>query len=522
MKWTTLLLLSASGMAASAALVWTAVDSGGGARASEPAAQRSEPRPERPHRPHPADDRSQFRAGGTLEMEGRLGHAVLPAASDSDTYLYVDVNAATTARAAVQAPLNLAIVMDRSGSMKGKRLANALAAARSAVQRLRDGDVVSVVTYNTAADVTVSPTVMSSATRGHLLDRLARTRAAGDTCISCGVEAGMRMLGQRSNMVSRILLLSDGEATAGVRDVDGFRRVAEDCRRMGASITTIGVDVDYNERIMAALARDSNGRHFFVENPTGLPAIFDQEMESLARTVANRAELTVDLSPGVSAEQVYDRASVTSGSQLVVPLGAFADRDHKTLLVRLRVPRGAAGARPVAAVRLRYDDLTRGAAGASEGTLIARQSDDASEVGPLDGLVSARVSSSETVSALEEANELIREGRADDARRLVRDRGGVIADTRRAAKHSAPAQRAADLDAAFDKQEKALAEAGGDFAQPPPAATTAPAGNTGGAGAATAAEPARPAPADDEVGRGERAKKVRIRSNQKDAFDLGE
>ncbi len=520
MKWTTLLLLSASGMAASAALVWTAVDSASGSEPLAAGARAAGPatRVEPARRDKPADDRSRFNADGTLQMEARLGHAVLPSATDSQTYMFVDVHPAANRRPTVSAPLNLAIVMDRSGSMKGKRLSNAVAAARSAVQRLRDGDVVSVVAYNTAADVLVSPTVVDASSRPRLLARIDRLRAAGDTCISCGVDTGMRLLGQRAGMVSRILLLSDGEATAGVRDVDGFLRQAEDCRRMGASITTIGVDVDYNERIMAALARESNGRHFFVETPSGLPSIFDQEMESLASTVANRAELTVDLSPGVFAEQVYDRSSINSGSQLVVPLGAFSATDRKTLLVRLRVPRGSAGQRPVAAVRLRYDDLTdSGKVGASDGSLFARLTDDSSQVAPLDGLVSARLSSSDTAAVLEEANELARAGRTADARKLVQDKAGVLARRKRAARAATtrPAE-AADLDRSFERQEEALAGAEGGFAQPPaadpaaaPPQASTPAGPATGSGDAAGAEPAR-------------RTKQRIRSNQKDAFDLGE
>jgi len=387
MKWTTLLFLSASGMAASGGLVWTAVQPDASASVAarsaspDPAADpgATPRRPRKPARPAALDtERAHFQAGSTLVMEGRLGHPVLPSTSDSQTYLFVEIGADGSQRAAVPAPLNLSIVMDRSGSMKGKRLANATAAARSAIQRLRDGDVVSLVAYNTAAEVLAPPTTIDSTSRARLLGSLGRLRAAGDTCISCGVDAGMRLLGQRAGMVGRVLLLSDGEATAGVRDVEGFRRVAEDCRRMGASITTIGVDVDYNERIMAALARDSNGRHFFVENPSGLASIFDREMETLASTVANNAELTVDFAPGVFAEHVYDRSSAASGSQVVVPLGAFAASDHKTVLVRLRVPRGSAGERPVAAVRLRFDDLTRGQPGASEGALVAQLTDDES------------------------------------------------------------------------------------------------------------------------------------------------
>jgi Ca-activated chloride channel family protein len=505
MRLSTLVTASATGMAATCALVWAAVDPAAPRAASAAQAAADQPvlaaRPDEPAAALP--DRSHFQAGKTLTMEGRLGHRVLPAGADSETYLFVDVAADRARAATIPAALNLAIVIDRSGSMKGKRLANAFAAARSAVQRLRDGDQVSVITYNTAAEVMVAPTEVNAATRARVLAAIKPVRAAGDTCISCGVETGMRLLGRQDGAVSRMLLLSDGEATAGVRDLPGFQRIAEECRSMGASITTIGVDVDYNERILAELARDSNGRHFFVSDPSGLPPVFDQEMQSLADTVATSAELTVDLAPGVFAEHVFDRPAVQRGSQMVVPLGAFAASDRKTLLVRLRVPRGAAGERPVAAVRLHYSDLAEGGEGDCEGQLVAQLSDDPSAIAPLDGLVSARVSSSETAETLEDANQLFRSGRADEARGLIARKREALHATR--AKGAPLGPRAADAEKSFARQEQVLESADSGFAQPP--APVAVGGE---------ARPAASPPAADRAG------KSQVRSNQKDAFELSE
>jgi thioredoxin reductase/NAD-dependent dihydropyrimidine dehydrogenase PreA subunit len=445
----------------------------------------------------PAVDHSHFTAGKTLMMEGRLGHAVLPADSDSETFLFVDVSA-DAGRTAARVPLNLAIVVDKSGSMKGKRLANAMAATRKAIERLRDGDVVSLVSYDTSAHVLLSPTVIDGTSRQRILQRLTAPRAGNDTCISCGIDAGMRMLGQRPGMVSRILLLSDGLATAGVRDLPSFKRQAEDCRRMGASITTVGVDVDYDERLMAAIARDSNGGHYFVERPDALAAIFDKEMDSLTRTVANQAELVVDLAPGVFADHVFDRATVGSGSQTVIPMGAFSAGEHKTALVRLRVPRGVAGERPVAAVRLRYDDLVDQKPGQCEGTLTAVATADTSKLTPLDGVVSARVSASETAATLEQANDLFRSGRGDDATNLLRSRASSVRAQGWKAKKDSPwgggGKAGAIATESFAKQEMALDRATRGFE---PAAAGAPA----------------PSPDDKPA-------KSNIRNAQADAFDV--
>ncbi len=488
MKLATFATLAATSVLATAAAVWVAVEPAAGAgRATAPPAPPAPPGPGEPAvappapppaPPAPTVDRSRFAAGKTLLLEGRLGHAQLPADQASETFLFLDVSA-DAGRTAARVPPELAIVLDKSGSMKGRRMANAMAATRRALERLRDGDVVSFITYDTSAELVVPPTVIDAASRRRLLTTLTAPRPSKDTCISCGLDAGLRALGQRPGRVRRVLLLSDGLATAGMRDLPGFQRLAEDARRLGASITTVGVDVDYDERILAALARDSNGGHYFVERPDGLPAIFDEEMRTLGRTVASATELVVDLAPGVSAEHVYDRVTVSSGRQLVVPLGTVAAGERKTALIRLRVPAGAAGARPVADVRLRYDDLVDQRPGLSEGALVALATADASEPAPLDGVVSARLSASETAATLEHANELYRRGREGEATTLLRARAGAVR-VQTAAARSAP-MAGADPDdadaaaAAFAEQEKVLDRAARGFAPASPTAAPPPA-----------------------------------------------
>jgi Ca-activated chloride channel family protein len=457
MKLRTLMLLSATGMIATGAIVWTAV---GPAHGSP---QVADDPPSKPPAPPPPADHSRFQAGKTLMVEGRLGNAVLPANLDTETMLFVDVTGADVV-AKKPPPLDLSIVIDKSGSMAGKRLVNALAAARTAVQRLSDGDVVSVLSFNTAVDVVVDATVVDATSRAKIIAKIATIHAGGDTCISCGIDTAMRVLSQHKGMVDRILLLSDGQPTAGVRDVGSFQRIAENCRRMGVAVTTIGVDLDYDERVMSTIARGSNGHHFFVADPTGLPTIFDQEMASLSKTVANNAELTVDLAPGVSVEQVFDRANLGSTSQIVVPFGTFSAGDHKTLLARVRIPRAGVGERPIAAVRLRYDDLAEAKPGNCDGRLATRLTANTNELTPVDPIVSARESGSVTASTLESANELARNGHRAEAQALVKHaRRQLDADRQAgvAAAHT-PAAKAA-VDQGFQRNEGRLDKADVNF-----------------------------------------------------------
>lgn len=418
---------------------------------------------------------ASFTAGRTLMVEGRLGHQRMLAGESGKTFLFLDVTADRDATAQSGAGLNLAIVIDRSGSMKGKRLDNALDAARGMVRRLRDGDVVSVVTYNTRAETVAAPTTVDAFSRDRVLRALDGVTAQGDTCISCGIDAGMAELRARNGMVDRLLLLSDGEATAGVRDLEGFRAIGARARNMGVSISSVGVDVEYNERVMSALALESNGRHHFVENASALARVFDQELDTLVKTLAQDTEVEVALAPGVNVERVFDRSFRRQGDKLIVPMGGFSAGEQKTLLVELQIPRGAPGVRPVADVHLSYRDLALGSPGSCDGKLALHLVEDPSQVSSLDPFVAGRVQRSQTAATLSEANQLFAAGRADEAKKKLEDRLSRLERERSAAVAATPAPKQAALDGDFAAQAEALDEASEGFAAPPAGAAPSPA-----------------------------------------------
>jgi Ca-activated chloride channel homolog len=465
MKVRTVGLLATVAMTLTSATVWSVTPPGGffeqlreEARASGMAA------------PEITIDAWRFTDGSTIMVEGRLGHEVIGTDRDHETFLFVRANAPAGQLATQSAALDLAIVIDKSGSMVGKRLQNAVDAARGMVGRLRDGDSLSIVTYNTETQTILPSTTIDARSRQDALRALDQVTAGGDTCISCGLEAGMQALQSRPGAIKRMLLLSDGEATAGIRDVSGFQRLADRAREMGCSITTVGVDVDYNQRIMSALAVGSNGRHHFVENAGGLASIFDDELRSLTATVATDAEIRVSLAPGVQLLEVVDRVFRREGNDLVVPVGSFTAGEEKTLLVRVRVPRSEDGLRDVASVDLRFDDLVSGQRGSCRCDLLTSVSSDPRAVTPLDPEVGARLGRAETASTLRDANQLFERGEAEAARaRLAEARQRLAGKKNDLASRAAPKAKPMIVDD-LNRQMATLEQADEGFASPPSAA----------------------------------------------------
>jgi Ca-activated chloride channel family protein len=442
-----------------------------------------------------AVDHSRFDVGKTLHLDARLGHASIAKGADGETYLYASVAGVDTALAAPQ--LNLAVVVDKSGSMKGERIARAIDAGVGIVERMRDGDVITVVDFDTSAEIVVAPTRLTGTNRTGVENAIRGIRLGGDTCISCGLETAateLRRAPVSGDHVTRMIVLSDGATNHGVTDMMGLRGIAARMRDRGCSITTIGVDVDFDEKVMAVLATESNGRHYFVASAAGLPAIFSQELDSLVASVAQDVDMTVELGPNVSVEQVFDRTfrreTVAGHDRIVIPFGVVAAKQEKTALLKLRVSTDKDGEAPVAKVSLAYRDLLAREARHDEGDLALVIKSDGTAQRELDPFVAARVERSRTAETLTAANTLFETGNVEEAEKTLATRANELHMTMGHHSSGFGGPQTGRITADLDKQLDVVAEAQTNFA--PVATTVAPMGGGGSGGArANAAAPAR-------------------------------
>jgi Ca-activated chloride channel family protein len=476
----------------------------------------------------PALAEPRFHADKTLSVDARLGHGSVAQGGGGETFLLASIAGGERADRAT-APMNLAIVIDRSGSMRGVRLANAIAAATGIVERMRDGDRVTVVSFDDTAQVVVPPTLASVTSRAGVEAAIRSVRPGGDTCMSCGLEAAMVELdgvhgaaddpgvSPLGGEVDRAILLSDGAANRGVKDIAGLRRIAGRMRDRGCAVTTIGLDVDFDEKVMAAIATESNGHHYFVADAADLTRVFDRELDALLATVARDAELVIEPAAGVEIAEVFDRAFRREGDRVVVPLGTFGAKQEKTALLRLRVPASKVGVESVVAVSLHWHDLvSRVDDGVASGLSIAvKPAEDAQA--DLDPFVAARLERSRTARTLTDANLLFEQGKRDEARRALEKTADEIqaskAKASAAAKHvAAPPKPAAAMPFKddFEAQLDAITSARSGFARKPSSASGAAVAGGGGFAA-----PAAPAPADI------REEKAAVKKNQSNATELG-
>lgn len=402
----------------------------------------------------PAD---RFVAGAAVRVEGRLGHARLSQSGPRTTYVMLEMTASPTSERG-RAPLNIALVIDRSGSMKGSRMRNAIEAAVGLVDGLAEGDVVSAISFDTQTQLVVPATEVTASSRSEITDALRGITLGGDTCISCGIERARTELLVTHDRVDRMIVLSDGRANHGVVDPAGLSRLAERARQDDLAITTVGLGFDYNAETLSQLASSSNGAHHFVPDEAALDDVFAAEARAAASAVAAECMAEIELSEGVELVEVVDRAHRREGRRLMVPLGSLSVGERKTVLLEVRLREAAinAGMADVGRATLRYRRPSEQApAELIEGRFALALSTEPNSA--LDPLVDLRLQRRRTAEALRESSQLFARGQIPDARRLLEDNKIQIARLRQrmstddVAKHDA---RAADIARDLEQQLK--------------------------------------------------------------------
>lgn len=364
---------------------------------------------------------------GSLQLAARLSHPVVPTGS-SDVFVTVDLQAKEVP-GAPRAPVNLALVIDRSGSMAGEKLRHARQAARRLVQQLTPSDRLAIVHYGSDVGAFHSAHVTPD-TRVRMLGFIDSLHDDGGTNIGAGLEEAHRQLmpSAREFRTSRVILLSDGQPTEGVVDEEGLRGVVRRLRAAGLSLSAIGVGDDFNEDLMQSLAEHGAGAYAYLQDAAQLATIFQKDLQRASTVVAQRAELRLALPQGVQLGEVLGYDVRSEGRVVHVTLPDFSAGQLERVVARLTVSGGAPGRSfDVSNVAVAYTDVLRDRPALSEAQLTATVTDRPEEV-------LARQDKEATVHAVRAlaarntrlAADALAEGRPEEARSHLLGNVGIL------------------------------------------------------------------------------------------------
>lgn len=259
--------------------------------------------------------------------------------SKKEIYLFIELKGSKITRSKDRIPVNLSLVIDRSGSMEGDKLKYAKDAMEFVIKNLNANDSVSVVQYDNVVEVVASSAKLKN--KELLYHKIRHISARNNTNLSGGMLEGYQQVNssKEKGVVNRVLLLSDGLANEGITDEDQLQDIARyKFSEEGIALSSFGVGADFNENLMTKLAEYGGGNYYFIGNPDKIPEIFAQELDGLLAVVAQNNQVEINFpSDTVKFSQSYGYPCTTNGDRLLVNFNDIFSEEGKAVLLKFDV-----------------------------------------------------------------------------------------------------------------------------------------------------------------------------------------
>lgn len=277
-----------------------------------------------------------------VELRAELGTPVIEAGKKQTTFLKVGLTGFKLENEEDRTPANVAIVLDKSGSMRGDKLKNAKQAARMAVNLLNENDIISIVSYDSSVNVLVPATKVRD--KAAIFKAIDRMRSDGKTALFAGVSKGAAEVRKFLNKdrVNRVILLSDGQANVGPSSPTELGDLGTSLSKDGITVTTIGLGTGYNEDLMANLAGYSDGNHAFVKDASDLGKIFKYEFGDVLSVVAQNVQIEIQCKNGIKPLRILGRDGTILGQTVRTNMSQLYSEQEKFVLIEVEVPAGKA------------------------------------------------------------------------------------------------------------------------------------------------------------------------------------
>lgn len=278
--------------------------------------------------------------GGPLHLTTNLDNSYY--FDNNSVYLYVDLKSDKVGEIRERTPLNVAIVIDRSGSMSEKnKLDYVKKAVDYIIDELKPDDYVSIVDYDDYVDILQRSSTISD--KYELRSKVSKLQPGGFTNLSEGMFEGYDQVNRSYSRgyVNRVFLLSDGLANRGITDRYKLADMVRDKnRRDGITISTFGVGNDFNENLMTDIAEYGKGSYYYINNSSDIPEIFASELNSVRNLVGHSAKIKVKFpSEYLSLNKVFGYPYEISGDEVEIDFKDVFSEQTKSVLLKFDVKR---------------------------------------------------------------------------------------------------------------------------------------------------------------------------------------
>ena len=265
-------------------------------------------------------------------------------------------------------PVNLGLVLDRSGSMSGDKIRLAQEAAVAALRRLDPRDRFTVVAFDDRIDVVVPSTTATSPAVEDAARAIQGIAARGSTDLCGGWLRGCEQVGQvlAADVVNRVLLLTDGLANRGIVDHSEILRHAAELRRRGIVTTTIGVGHDFDEHLLGGIADEGGGHFYYVQHGDQIPEYINREVGEALEVTLQGARLHVGPADAARVSPIALYPTHRERNEWVIELGDLVSLQELAVPLRISFTPQAVASPDGRSVGLTFTVRSRGETAAAE------------------------------------------------------------------------------------------------------------------------------------------------------------
>jgi len=291
-----------------------------------------------------------------MKLTAKADRRYVPSHRHSHRPLQVVIHAPKAPKAEQRPPVNVAFVLDRSGSMGGGKFRLAQQAVQQAITRLDGRDRFALVVFDQDVELVHPSEAATPAARSRALAALARFGPRGTTNLGEGWLVGCGQVAEAlsDQAVGRCMLLTDGLANVGIVDPPTLCQHATELRNRGVSTSTFGVGRDFDEQLLGSMADAGGGAFQYIEHAEQIPVLMDQELGETLEVVARRVMLEIELPPGVTVSVVGPYGIELGSGVARIQLPDLVSDQLLDLPIKLGFPPGAAGTE--LQIRLRLHD----------------------------------------------------------------------------------------------------------------------------------------------------------------------
>lgn len=317
----------------------------------------------------------EARGPGGVQLTGRLDRGSVLRGSDGAVRMELILAADDAPRIALaRVPTDLLVVLDRSGSMGGKPLGDAIASVQELIARLGAEDRFALVTYASDARLAIPMQVATAQNRRQWQQHVGSIQPGGGTNMAAGMDLATATMDplRRAGRAARVILLSDGHANEGDHSPAGLRARAAHVARGEYVLSTVGVGLDFDESLMAALADSGTGNFYYVRDGRDLGDVFAGEFDSARETVASALAVEIELAPGVELLDAAGYPLERDGRIARFRPGALFAGQSRHVWLTFSAPTAAAGDLPLGDIAMTYRTAGQRGVAASHRVRFAR------------------------------------------------------------------------------------------------------------------------------------------------------